>query len=343
MSEASGLSIEYMGQNGEPLLVPRVSFAQQYVDVGSYYKSGSHRHVVQHALARRFDKEADCLLQSHAVCADACARENPAECIVQALQALCSTYAREEQSLYFLKKQIEVYSGDIQARTCSICLDEGCALSSLGMLPCAHVFHIECVRQSLAIAPTCPECRQEVPRVFRISPLSYEASPRPPPSAAPAPEKMPEHGSKLNLLAQKLRTILQADAQAKIIVFSQWETIEAKVALALRSYRIPHMRLQRRDPGETLRSFQEDPSSPHVLLLSLESAASGSNLQAANHVVFVHPMAASSIAEAVAQEKQAIGRVRRIGQTRGEIFVHRFITRNTIEESISMLHAHSIS
>jgi hypothetical protein len=47
-----------------------------------------------------------------------------------------------------------------------------------------------------------------------------------------------------------------------------------------------------------LKQFQDstDSDDPWILLLSLESAASGTNLTAASHVLFVHPMNAETVA-----------------------------------------------
>lgn len=67
-------------------------------------------------------------------------------------------------------------------------------------------------------------------------------------------------------------------------------------------------------------------------MLSLEHAASGTNLTAANHVIFVHPMNAETLSSAVAYERQALARVRRVGQERSEVHVWRFVTRETVEE-----------
>ncbi|CAJ1382758.1 unnamed protein product, partial [Effrenium voratum] len=58
-----------------------------------------------------------------------------------------------------------------------------------------------------------------------------------------------------------------------------------------------------------------------VLLLSLQDAASGTNLTRAllgcveNHVLFVHPMLAKTSRLSVAYEQQALGRCLRLGQT----------------------------
>ena len=74
-----------------------------------------------------------------------------------------------------------------------------------------------------------------------------------------------------------------------------------------------------------------------MLLLSLEHVASGSNLTAANHVIFVHPMNAETMSSAVAYERQALARVRRVGQERGEVHVWRFVTQETVEEHMHQL------
>ena len=50
-----------------------------------------------------------------------------------------------------------------------------------------------------------------------------------------------------------------------------------------------------------------------VLLLSLESSATGINLTCANHCILVHPMFGQNATDF---EKQAIARVRRQGQTK---------------------------
>merc|ERR1712113_732011 len=75
-----------------------------------------------------------------------------------------------------------------------------------------------------------------------------------------------------------------------------------------------------------------------VLLLSLSESASGTNLTAGSHVVFLHPMLASTPERAVAQELQAIGRARRHGQLRDTLHVWRFVTDGTLEQEITKHH-----
>jgi len=69
-----------------------------------------------------------------------------------------------------------------------------------------------------------------------------------------------------------------------------------------------------------------------VLLLSMETGAAGANLTRANHLLFVHPSNFETKQKIVAHEKQAIGRIRRMGQKRKHIHVWRFFMVESLEE-----------
>lgn len=151
-------------------------------------------------------------------------------------------------------------------------------------------------------------------------------------------------GSKLAAIARRLREI--GGRGEKAIVFCQWEDLKCRVSEALSAFGVRHFQLggsvyQR---GDVLRRFQEEqgPDSVPVLLLSLEHSASGTNLTAANHVIFVHPMCASSADRAVAYEAQAIGRCRRWGQEHAEVHCWRFVVRGTVEEAITAEHCRDL-
>ena len=77
------------------------------------------------------------------------------------------------------------------------------------------------------------------------------------------------------------------------------------------------------------------PGSVNILLLSLQTAASGLNLVQASHVIFLHPFNASTADAAIRFELQAIGRVRRLGQERKEVHVWRLVTQNTLEQEMT--------
>ena len=67
-------------------------------------------------------------------------------------------------------------------------------------------------------------------------------------------------------------------------------------------------------------------------MLSLEHAASGTNLTEATHIIMVDPLSGKK-EDIRSQENQAVGRARRLGQ-KNQVRVIRLIVKNTIEEDI---------
>ena len=70
-----------------------------------------------------------------------------------------------------------------------------------------------------------------------------------------------------------------------------------------------------------------------LLLLSRDESASGANLTTANHAIFVHPLLTTTQYEYEASETQAIGRIRRYGQTK-TVKIWRMIIRDSIDAEI---------
>jgi len=148
-----------------------------------------------------------------------------------------------------------------------------------------------------------------------------------------------KYGSKIEALVKHIKKVQAEDSGCKLICFVQWEDLKRKIGSALEEFGVTHLALHgsvwaRRS---ALMRFQYEEDSPRMLLLSLEESASGTNLTAANHVIIVHPMEASTKEEAVAFEMQAVGRVRRPGQQR-KIHIWRFVTVDTIEQEITEEH-----
>lgn len=156
-----------------------------------------------------------------------------------------------------------------------------------------------------------------------------------------ANEVAAKHGTKLAAVVQKLQELRSEDPTAKVILFVQFDDLKRKVAGALADVGVPAVQLKGScgQRSNIINDWQNNPNSASfVLLLSLEQSASGTNLTAASHVVFLHPMLAPSAEVALAHELQAIGRARRHGQTRSTVHVWRFVTRDTVEQSITERH-----
>lgn len=352
LARAIQIDIEIYDRNGELRVEPRVGLRQPIRET-EYYTDDRQRHAVVHWVARRANTDAHARLRRMEICARTCSGQvSVSAAIVSGATTLVGLLDTAQRSLQFWDKQLQSVGSLASAedRACSICLEDNCSLDSLCILPCAHIFHASCVRAVLGVSANCPQCRQPV-RARNISSLKLEL--RPEEEAMDAVPTDPEilltpeqraHGSKLCAVARTLCRIREEDATAKAIVFVQWADLEVKVARALRAHNLEVLCLPtpgaavKNSGAEVLKMFQEDTSSPNVLILSLEHAASGANLTAASHVLFVHPMNAETVQTAVAWERQAIGRIRRIGQTRPEIVVHRFVTRGTVEEHITNIH-----
>jgi hypothetical protein len=78
-----------------------------------------------------------------------------------------------------------------------------------------------------------------------------------------------------------------------------------------------------------------DKDDPSVLLLKMDDErSSGINLTTCNHAVFVHPLLADTQQQYDAYETQAIGRIRRYGQTK-KVHIWRYLARDTIDTEIA--------
>ncbi|CAE8717504.1 unnamed protein product [Polarella glacialis] len=244
--------------------------------------------------------------------------------------------------------------GNDSSRSCSICMCDALPLEKLAITPCAHIFCWDCIKalDGNGQLEKCAICRQPLSGLKSIRRITAEilAEPKEEPEVAEKGTEvqvvddtlLSQYGTKLEAVTKKLLEIRKEDPTAKVILFVQFEDLKSKVLCALLGLGIPALELK----GTTLqranviRDWQENASSERfVLLLSLAESASGTNLTAAGHVVFLHPMLAATRERGVAQELQAIGRARRHGQRAEAVHVWRFVTAaETVEQIITQRH-----
>ena len=159
-------------------------------------------------------------------------------------------------------------------------------------------------------------------------------------------------------MVQLLRLILAgsrgggiADEGDKVLIFTQWDAHVRFLSGVLHQAGLPHLSLLGTDalPARvtTIQRFSSSvhgfPSSDadQVLLMSSQYFASGINLQAARHVILVHPYCTANarsaaevqIADLVSYEQQAIGRVRRFPQTK-PVTIYRLFAPGTAEDEM---------
>ena len=218
---------------------------------------------------------------------------------------------------------------DNDEETCGICLTE-IQDNDIGVTKCGHIYCYQCIKTIIAQRHECPYCRKNVKdnEVFMIS---YERKKK-------IQEDVQELKDKLSLINEvgtKLANIIYylKGGENHVIIFSQWDNLLRKIGLILDNYGIKNVfcrgNVWQRD--KAIRLFNSDPNM-RVIMLSSESAASGTNLTKANKVIIVDPIC-GTYEYRKNTEGQAIGRAHRMGQ-KNEVEVLRFIINDTIEEEI---------
>ncbi|XP_076948485.1 uncharacterized protein LOC143620741 [Bidens hawaiensis] len=155
------------------------------------------------------------------------------------------------------------------------------------------------------------------------------------------------YSTKVVAVTRRLLCIGSTNPKAKILVFSSWNDVLDVLEHAFTANDISFIRMKggrkshvaiSRFKGEKFevndhvdkKSKQTKTNSVQVLLLLVQHGANGLNLLEAQHVILVEPLLNP------AAEAQAIGRVHRIGQI-NKTLVHRFIVKDTVEESLYKL------
>ena len=138
---------------------------------------------------------------------------------------------------------------------------------------------------------------------------------------------------KLDRLTEMLEEVVEAGERA--LVFTQFREMGDRLQVHLQEalgFEPPflHGGTTREGRDELVRSFQEDPDSAPILLLSLKAGGVGLNLTAATHVFHFDRWWNPAV------EDQATDRTYRIGQTRN-VQVHKLVTIGTLEEKIDAL------
>ncbi|KAJ4825655.1 hypothetical protein Tsubulata_038885 [Turnera subulata] len=154
------------------------------------------------------------------------------------------------------------------------------------------------------------------------------------------------YGTKIEAVTRRILSIKSSDPNSKVLVFSSWNDVLDVLEYAFKANNITYARMKggrkshvaisefrgqtNSSTGVSKVGSQRGPKSIQVLLLLIQHGANGLNLLEAQHVVLVEPLLNPAV------EAQAIGRVHRIGQE-SRTLVHRFIVKDTVEESIYKL------
>jgi len=215
---------------------------------------------------------------------------------------------------------------------CSKCKTENLPVQRFGVLSCCgHVGCLDCLRKEAANGKCIedPKCKARVspPHVVSSTDLGLDNE----------DSSGGRYGRKLTAIIEKVQEIIASGD--RLIIFCQFDDLKSKILEALSAYNIPAKEVKGSVQQQTkvLSVFQKEKlekDDPRVLLLKMDDEQSaGLNLTYLNHAIFVHPLLAASQQEYDAYETQAIGRIRRFGQSK-TVYVHRFLAMNTIDTKI---------
>ncbi|KAJ3682918.1 hypothetical protein LUZ60_013145 [Juncus effusus] len=158
------------------------------------------------------------------------------------------------------------------------------------------------------------------------------------------------YGTKIEAVTRRILWLTSENEEAKVLVFSSWNDVLDVLEHSLLTNSVNYVRMKggrkaqfaiakfkgQQQKGvitEKEKATKRKPinSKPvQVLLMLIQHGANGLNLLEAQHVVLVEPLLNPGA------EAQAISRVHRVGQEK-HTFIHRFMIKNTIEESIFKL------
>jgi SNF2 family DNA or RNA helicase len=220
-------------------------------------------------------------------------------------------------------------------------LDENCAIcfgdmEEASITKCGHIFCTSCISASYKLSHACPMCKTALgpEDVYKVNKDGEEVKEEVKPVEKPLAEK---YGAKMAKMIELCRQLM-LDDKNRIIVFSSYDTMLQLISRSLKEIGVSNSFVKGNvwQRNAAIRTFKKganlagDPS--RVIMLSLQNAASGTNLTEGNHIIFVEPI--NKPKEVISSiEKQAIARACRIGQTQ-EVTIHRILTKDTVEEEI---------
>ncbi|XP_030540542.1 E3 ubiquitin-protein ligase SHPRH [Rhodamnia argentea] len=150
------------------------------------------------------------------------------------------------------------------------------------------------------------------------------------------------YGTKIEAVTRRILWIKSTEPNSKVLVFSSWKDVLDVLEHAFKANGISYARMKGGRKAHTAVGHfrgqnmsvkvnkREHCEDIQVLLLLVQHGANGLNLLEARHVILVEPLLNP------AAEAQAISRVHRIGQE-NKTLVHRFIVKDSVEESIYKL------
>ncbi|XP_037029986.1 E3 ubiquitin-protein ligase SHPRH-like [Bradysia coprophila] len=223
------------------------------------------------------------------------------------------TYSR----LVRVNRYLNSMKENVDIDECSICMTP---IVQCVSFQCGHQCCDECfaqLRHTIFRNFECPFCRR-MQRSDTVRHFTVDTG-----------EKFTDSSTKIEHIVREVHKLKQSDPKVKILLFSQWADVLYTLKNELLSNDIASRNMMNTSKSfqKMLEEFKDPQKNITCLLMPYKYGSKGLNLIEATHVFLVEPILNRG------EELQTLGRVHRIGQQR-ETVVHRFITKNTIEETI---------
>lgn len=222
---------------------------------------------------------------------------------------------------------------DTEEQTCPICLDS-MGGSPWAITSCGHSGCYECLAAAIGQRRSCPVCKKSltVDMLYEVSAHTESVNPTAESSATDEQLCHEDYGSKVSALLAEIGQV-QARGE-KAVVFSAWTRLLRLTEEALTVHGIPTASLIG-SPTAKAKALKSFSSEAVVLLVPLFGGASGAGgggaagltLTQASTAVLLEPALQPGI------ERQAAGRISRIGQTRTTTCI-RLIVKESIEPKV---------
>lgn len=234
-------------------------------------------------------------------------------------------YSNINHYKYKIKEQEEIVANRKQAfeylnnkindtcKECPICMGEITDGDKYDVPECCHICCSECMAYWLQSHSSCTVCKKNINKnkMYTITNLNQV--------------KM-KYSTKMDKLIEIINS-MQCSTD-KIIIYTQFDNMIDKIVQTLKIEGIDSIKFD--DPLQ-IEEFRTN-ISKRVLILSSIKNASGIDLSFVSNIVMFEPIVGDTV-YLMDNEKQIIGRIYRIGQTKN-INVYRFIIKDTIEHDI---------
>ncbi|KIJ55585.1 hypothetical protein M422DRAFT_240196 [Sphaerobolus stellatus SS14] len=222
---------------------------------------------------------------------------------------------------------------EVQDVHCPRCGRQSLPISEIGVLSsCGHMGCISCVLQCAdgqneeCVYHASGECDlpAKIYHVVKAETLGVDDVVR--------DGKGKHFGRKLEQVVDLIKGLPKKE---RVLIFVQFADLMKKVCKALAANGIKFLEIKgtASQMSNALERFQQQEEEQVLLLNVIDESASGANLTVANHAIFLSPLLTPTQEIYDARETQAIGRLRRFGQTK-MVHIYRFLTSETIDTEI---------